>query len=578
MADAITIKALQDASLDAKSLEEVVNGNESKQVTTRKGETYPSVKKALKELFENGGIAGRFKTLAELQASSLADGSYALVADDTDDKNGIYIKETEAWVKSKYDPVFSAISKAFVAYEKDRDLYISNSDSGELLDVFEDATGEVYRYTDKDGGLNLTGLNNTVQDSIDDLGKSIDSLRMTDEHEAVLKVNDANDNVVAYFDNDANLHLSNDIYISRSKVTDLFDRASNNNMKQNVVLNSQEPMLLQTDIHLADDDVDKNHKRMPFGIKTDYGLLVFYHRQVSKEYDGDTTGSELWKAVIDIDSDYKATVRSKVLFVAPDEPYGIIKHPMLCRLNDGRIMLVFEKRLGNVPYQQYVCYSNDGGLSFTSPATLNVKRESYAKNMALGTTGSILLLQSGRLLIPCYAMSGEAFAFLSDDGAESWYCSAPVKADKLLQEPATTVDLNGDILMITRVAGSTDKYVLKSTDDGLTWRLMGDDYEILSGYPSQATLTTDDEIGFILASYTSDERSRSDFKIAISADNGKSYAHVYTMINSGYIGYSHIIKLETGVYAVLVENAKAGYGGNNQENVRLFITNLKEVL
>lgn len=104
MANEITLKALQDASLDAKSLEEVVNGNEVKQVTTRKGETYPSVKKAIKTLFENGGLpATPFATKALMTASALVDGDYALVADDTDDNNGLYIKTAGVWVKSAYD-------------------------------------------------------------------------------------------------------------------------------------------------------------------------------------------------------------------------------------------------------------------------------------------------------------------------------------------------------------------------------------------------------------------------------------------------------------------------------------------
>lgn len=110
MADAITIKALQDASLDAKSLEEVVNGNESKQVTTRKGETYPSVKKAIKTLFENGGLpATPFATKALMESSELVDGQLAMVYNETAN-NGLYIKTAGAWVKSSYDPLTKSIA------------------------------------------------------------------------------------------------------------------------------------------------------------------------------------------------------------------------------------------------------------------------------------------------------------------------------------------------------------------------------------------------------------------------------------------------------------------------------------
>lgn len=120
MADEITLKALQDASLDAKSLEEVVNGNETKQVTTRLGESYPSVKKAIKTLFENGGLpAEPFKTKSLMTASALVDGDYAQVTDDTVN-NGLYVKTAGAWVKSDYDPV-AAVDKKIagdVYYDK----------------------------------------------------------------------------------------------------------------------------------------------------------------------------------------------------------------------------------------------------------------------------------------------------------------------------------------------------------------------------------------------------------------------------------------------------------------------------
>lgn len=53
-------------------------------------------------------VQNTFGTYAQMVASNLSDGSYALVADDTDDKNGIYIKEGGAWVKSLYDPLGNA--------------------------------------------------------------------------------------------------------------------------------------------------------------------------------------------------------------------------------------------------------------------------------------------------------------------------------------------------------------------------------------------------------------------------------------------------------------------------------------
>lgn len=103
MAEQDLKQVMLDAIVDADSLEQFINGSDDETVLTRLSAQYPTLQKALKELFENGGIAGRFKTLVELQASPLVDGDYALVADDDAEKNGIYIKDAGSWVKSKYN-------------------------------------------------------------------------------------------------------------------------------------------------------------------------------------------------------------------------------------------------------------------------------------------------------------------------------------------------------------------------------------------------------------------------------------------------------------------------------------------
>ena len=163
MAEPITIKALQDASLDAKSLEEVVNGNETKQVTTRLGESYPSVKKAMKTLFENGGLpATPFATKALMTASPLVDGKYAMVTNDAVN-NGLYVKTAGAWVKSAYDPtalantytdgkIVAALNKKISTFDTIADLTASNLADGTYALVVNDTEG-VNGYYQKQAGV-----------------------------------------------------------------------------------------------------------------------------------------------------------------------------------------------------------------------------------------------------------------------------------------------------------------------------------------------------------------------------------------------------------------------------------------
>lgn len=113
MTKPITIEQLQNASRDAKTLEQVVNGDENTDVTSRLGATYPTLDKALKLLLENGLLgATPFKTHALLLSSSLDDDSYAVVTDDpAPAKNGIYQKTSGAWQLSQYNDTIGKLAQ-----------------------------------------------------------------------------------------------------------------------------------------------------------------------------------------------------------------------------------------------------------------------------------------------------------------------------------------------------------------------------------------------------------------------------------------------------------------------------------
>ena len=212
MADAITIKALQDASLDAKSLEEVVNGNDTKQVTTRLGETYPSVKKAIKTLFENGSLpATPFATKALMTASALVDGDYAMVTDDTVN-NGLYVKTSGAWVKSDYDPLTQAKTHTDIATEATVNLVEEKTaplitSAGKALHQWVDADLNIVAEIDANAGLRLVGIEGTVQEALKSGTGSSGQLTSNVLNLTHAFVDDE-DAVVAGFDINAGLRLS----------------------------------------------------------------------------------------------------------------------------------------------------------------------------------------------------------------------------------------------------------------------------------------------------------------------------------------------------------------------------------
>lgn len=112
MPELLTLQDLANGHLDVKALGEAANGDENTIVTTRTGSTYPSAERAIKTLFENGGLpATPFATKALMTASALGDGKYAMVTEDAVN-NGLYVKTSGSWVKSDYDPVGVSVNES----------------------------------------------------------------------------------------------------------------------------------------------------------------------------------------------------------------------------------------------------------------------------------------------------------------------------------------------------------------------------------------------------------------------------------------------------------------------------------
>ena len=105
MADLISLNQLANASVDAQTLADAINGNEQLDVISRLGAKYPTLAKAIKTIMQKAPINSTpFATKAALLAdTTLADGAFAFVYNDTDDKNGLYQKTNGVWAYLKYN-------------------------------------------------------------------------------------------------------------------------------------------------------------------------------------------------------------------------------------------------------------------------------------------------------------------------------------------------------------------------------------------------------------------------------------------------------------------------------------------
>ena len=99
MSELLTMQDLANGHLDVKALGEAANGDENTIVTTRTGNTYPSAERAIKTMFQNGGLpATQFDTYLQMVGSSLADGTIAVVTYDPNfAANGYYKKTVTGW-------------------------------------------------------------------------------------------------------------------------------------------------------------------------------------------------------------------------------------------------------------------------------------------------------------------------------------------------------------------------------------------------------------------------------------------------------------------------------------------------
>ncbi|MEF9360910.1 hypothetical protein V4887_23475, partial [Ralstonia solanacearum species complex bacterium KE449] len=114
MADLISLNQLANASADAQTLADAINGNDQLDVISRLGATYPTLAKAIKLIMQKAPINSTpFATKSALLAdTTLADGAFAFVHNDTDDKNGLYQKISGVWQYQKWNALQQSMDYA----------------------------------------------------------------------------------------------------------------------------------------------------------------------------------------------------------------------------------------------------------------------------------------------------------------------------------------------------------------------------------------------------------------------------------------------------------------------------------
>lgn len=199
MTEPITLEQLKNASLDAKTLEQVINGDDNTDVTSRLGATYPTLDKALKMMLENGLLgATPFATYQAMTASSLGNDSYAVVTNDNDPlKNGIYQKTGGGWVLSSYNDTIGKLSQNHLSEIK---ALSSNANTYVMADNNLDlAWGVVDKHNKV--GIGLTHAGDVL---------TADSVLASADSDYAFAVTDANNQIAFAITNDGDVITSKD--------------------------------------------------------------------------------------------------------------------------------------------------------------------------------------------------------------------------------------------------------------------------------------------------------------------------------------------------------------------------------
>lgn len=143
-----------DLFADADSLEQFVNGSEEETVLTRLSTEYPTLQKAIKTLFENGGLpATPFATYADMTGSDLIDGDYAVVTNDDDlSLNGVWLNDGGLWSLTNYNPVSKHDARVQRLDINDSFVAKSEADDDALFAVVDAAGNKTWLQANADDG------------------------------------------------------------------------------------------------------------------------------------------------------------------------------------------------------------------------------------------------------------------------------------------------------------------------------------------------------------------------------------------------------------------------------------------
>jgi|GEM_PF-2839218 len=572
---------VQKFNVDAMTAEEVVNGNESGVVIARLGREYPTLPAAIEKIMKAGGYFDSYATLADANAKVAEIPLNRLVRVLSATEGGDYYKASAgatSLTKSPYDSLTQA-----KGYADEKTKSIGQDQNKKIIHAVLSADGIVIEHTDENGDKYLFGNEVPLQEQ---LTTSPGFPYKKDSKQSAIAAVDELDQAFFTVNENGELFIGGDAQSVQYQIMENKARVYLNSVASSQSEDSR--ITLAKAVLSANDNPFFNIKdvakytgvageiqRIAAIIKVAEGRILCFWGGGVAGYDGDNSGVKLYKTFINYDKFNNITVEPKSLFREPPSIEQVSKHPMLGSLQDGRIIAIWDEgHLPSTPYKQYVSYSSNNGLTWTAPVLL------FDNAWVCGSTGKIITLPGGRLVLPMYA-SNTTFLVYSDDNGANWSQSNILSSDTYaLVEPAAELNAEGEIIVAMRSqANAKYRYYAKSVDSGQTLIDLGQNTTLPSN-DCASSLAFDAENGLMFHAVPSAIYSRTAYEIRISSDGGYDFPIKYHPFDDqDYIGYSQIIALGDNKYAVVAEGFNMLSAiVNRKENLKIAIFNLNEVI
>jgi len=224
--------------------------------------------------------------------------------------------------------------------------------------------------------------------------------------------------------------------------------------------------------------------------------------------------------------------------VLADTPDTTDANPVLFVSPRGELWLFY--RVGYPWVRIMWMKSRDRGLTWSKPAV-------FLDEPGWTIRNRILLLSSGRILIP--AMTTRAAAFIySSDGGVTWNRSPEVRSDPRNNEPAVFQRSDGSLLAFMRPYDPrpTDRFLWwsESRDEGETWSVAG---RTRIRNPSAAIEVLKLRNGHVVLAFNDSQDKRSPLCLALSVDDGRSWSYKRVLEDApGRFSYPSLVQSRDG--------------------------------